>query len=134
MTEHYAEFVLIFVVVVVAAVALILIVGGNNTAGSEPTISVVEIGTHGLVVADEPSFVVPWDDVWEIAVLTRRAVTGTWFGFEVRADGVGMLSIDGPDGLGERFLAEAHRFPGFDHRGLGDALTTRRPRFVCFTR
>lgn len=125
---------LIFVVVVLAAVALILVVGRNNTATSEPAMGVTEIGTHGLVVAGDPAFLVAWDDVWEITVLTRRAITGTWFGFEIRADGAGLLSIDGPDGLGERFLAEAHRFPGFDHVGLGDALTTRRPRFVCFTR
>ncbi len=125
---------LVFLAVVVVAVVLIMAVGRKNTPGAEPTISVIAIDADGLRLPDDPTFVVPWDDVWEITVITRRAVQGTWFGFEVRADGAGLLSIDGPDGLGERFLAESHRFPGFDHSGLGEALSTRRPRFVCFTR
>jgi hypothetical protein len=124
----------IFVTVVVVAIVLVMVAGRRNTTGVEPTTAVIGIDDDGLLVTGDPTFLVPWDDVWEIAVMTRREVRGTWFGFELRVDGYGLLSIDGGNGLGQRFLAETHRFAGFDHTGVGDALTNRRPRFVCFTR
>ncbi len=120
--------------VVVVAVVVVMVAGRRNTTSTEPTVTVIDIDADGLLIPGDPTFLVPWDDVWEIAVMTRRAIRGTWFGFELRADGHGLLSIDGGNGLGQRFLAEAHRFAGFDHIGVGEALTNRRPRFVCFTR
>lgn len=132
--DPYADDVWIFTAVVVAAMIVVVLAGRRGTSGTEPTIRVIDVGTDGLLVSGEPAFVVRWDDVWEITAMTRRAVRGTWFGFQVRADGHGLLSIDGSDGLGQRFLAEVYRFPGFDHDGLGEALSTRQPRFVCFTR
>lgn len=124
----------IFLAVVVVAVVLVMVAGRRTTSGTEPTVTVIGIDADGLVLAGDPTFVIPWDDVWEIAVITRRAVRGTWFGFELRADGHGLLSIDGGNGLGQRFLTETHRYAGFDHTGVSDALANRRPRLVCFTR
>ncbi len=125
---------IVFGLVAVAAIVLVLWVGrfGAATAGEE-AIEVVAVTGDGLSV-DGSGAPVAWPAIWEITVVTRRGVGATWFGFEVRAEGRGLLTIDGPGGLGERFLAESHRFPGFDHDGLSQALVTRRARLVCYSR
>lgn len=120
--------------VVVVAVVVIVVLGRNGDPGGEPAVAVVDVDGDGLRLSGEAAPLVRWDEVWEVVVVTRREVRGTWFGFEVRVEGHGLVTVAGPGGLGERFLAECHRFPGFDHHGLGDALASRRPRLVCFSR
>ena len=145
------EGIVVLAVVVVIAVVVIVLVGRDG-GGGEPTTEVTAVDRHGLrltadraggapatAAADAPATAaggatVPWDDIWEITVVTRREVRRMWFGFEIRAEGHGLLSIDGPAGPGEAFLAESHRFAGFDHEALGQALLQRGSRVVCYSR
>lgn len=123
----------ILAAIVVVAVVLMVLASRNRSTG-EPMVAVVAISPDGLRTGEEPERLVSWDDVFEITVVTRRELHRTWFGFELRAEGHGLLAIDGSDGPGEAFLAESHRFAGFDHAGLGEALETRGARVVCFSR
>ncbi|MEL7155963.1 MAG: hypothetical protein AAFN30_05115, partial [Actinomycetota bacterium] len=92
---------LILLALVVAAVAVIVVVGRRNPSGTEPAKVVVDVEGDGLRLIDDDVPVVPWSDVWEVAVVTRREVRGTWFGFEIRVEGHGLLTLAGPGGLGE---------------------------------
>lgn len=119
--------------IVIGAVALMLIVGRRPT----PEIGqpVADVSSSGLQLdIGDGDRLVAWSSIFEVAVLTRRELGRTWFGFELLTETHGSLRIDGSSGPGEAFLAEAHRLPGFDHDALMEALTTRQSRIVCFSR
>jgi hypothetical protein len=78
--------------------------------------------------------ITPWPSIYEVVVVTRPSMRGTWFGLEVRADNGPPVLIDGTDGLVEPFLAESYLLPGFDHAAVADALASKRGRRVCFRR
>ncbi len=92
---------------------------------------VVDCDAAGLHLDDT---VVPWSSVFDVRVSTRRGLGSTWFGFDVLSEEAGALAVDGGSGRGERFLAETHRLPGFDHRALEAALRQHRSGVVCYQR
>ena len=139
----------IVVIVVIVAVVLIALAGrqDRSTAG----LKIAAVSEHGLhphrhpdgeqspaegsdSIADQGSAVIPWPSIFEVTVMTRRELGGTWFGFELQSEGNGLLLIDGPGGLGQDFLAQSHRFPGFDHDALTATLERRSGRAVCYSR
>lgn len=155
----YSVGVWIVVAIVVVAVVWLILAGrdGRQAVGA----SVVGVSDLGLHLADADSAsggfpeddladdpvagsngqaldrganVVPWDSVFEIVVITRRELRTTWFGFEIRTEGHGLVKLDGSRGPGQEFLAECHRFAGFNHDELGAALTRRRSQVICYSR
>lgn len=129
----YDGFVFIVLGIVVLAIALMVLAGRSGESASARSIDA--ISTHGLHLdGDGDPQVAPWSSVFEITVLTRRELRRTWFGFEIRTEGHGMLLLDGTRGPGEDFLAESHRFAGFNHVELAEALQQRGSRVVCYTR
>jgi len=118
--------------IAVVAIALIVVAGrssdGGGRGGAGRVDAVDDVGLHvGDTVAD-------WASIFEVAVVTRRELGGSWFGFEVRSETAGELVVDGADGLVEPLLAETHRLPGFNHAAVGDVLGRRRGREVCYRR
>lgn len=136
----------VLVIAGIAAVAVIAIVaaGRRPSEGDRRTVTAIDdMGLHlepapdveGASDTGPPSVgPVEWASIFEIAVMTRRELGGTWFGFEVRSETAGLLLVDGKAGPGEAFLAESHRFRGFDHATLAEALGRRRGRAVCYRR
>jgi hypothetical protein len=134
--------VLVIGAIVVAAVVLMTVAGRRDREQLGRVVDAVEPG--GLVVDGE---LVEWSAVFEVALLTRKELAKTWFGFEIRTETHGLLTLDGTGdgsgdsarrqdsgGMGQAFLAECHRFPGFDHAGVTEGLTSRSARVVCFSR
>ncbi len=121
--------VLAIVAIVLAAVALMVLVGREQDSETGPSVTAV-VG-EGLLMGDG---LIPWSSIFEITLLTRRELGRTWFGFEIQSETHGLVLLDGSAGPGESFLAECHRFPGFDHAGLTEALSARSPRLVCYSR
>ena len=116
--------------IIVVAVVLILVLGGDE---SPTTVAADDVGDDGLLVGDTT---IVWSSIFEIVVVTRRRLRGTWFGFEVRSDTAGpaggVVLVGREDGLAERFLANSHRFPGFDHDAVAAALVRKGARSVCY--
>ena len=115
--------------IVVIAVLLLIIAGRRAQPGAAQRVDRVE--PEGLYAGDS---VASWESVFEIAVVTRRALRGVWFGFEIVSETDGALLIDGATDLGQQFLAETYRFSGFDHGALRDILEQPSGRAVCYKR
>ena len=116
--------------IVVAAGVAMAIVGRTERSGSGQ--SVDDVDDSGLVVDGEA---VPWSSVFRVDVMTRRALLGTWYGFEVHTEEAGLIVIDDRGrGLAERFLAHTYQLPGFDHATVTDTLGCKRAREVCYNR
>ena len=120
---------MILVGIVVIAGVLMWLVG--REAGPGDARRVDDVDETGLILGDE---IVAWSSLYEVRVISRRELLKTWYGFEVRTEDAGLLSIDGSNGRGERFLAGTHQLPGFDHDLVRDALTHRRSGVVCYNR
>ncbi len=123
----------IIAAIVVIAVVLIMVAGRKETSVSAPAVAAISADGLLLECGAEPQLV-PWSSIFEITVTTRRELRRTWFGFEILAEGHGLLLLDGSEGPGVDFLAESYRFQGFDHRRLGRALARRGSRVVCYSR
>lgn len=125
--------VLSIVAVVVVAAVLMARIGRETGPGAGLDVSAVS--AEGLHIAGPKmaESTVAWSSVFEISVLTRRELRRTWFGFEIRTESHGLLLLDGSGGPGEAFLAECHRFAGFDHERLAEALTRRGSREICYS-
>ncbi len=121
----------VLAIVAIVVVAVLLMNLARREQGSDTGLTVDGVSPAGLIIGDG---LATWESIFEITIVTRRQMGRTWFGFEARSETHGMLLIDGSTGPGEPFLAESHRFPGFDHNGLGEALTTRNARVVCYSR
>lgn len=119
----------ILVGVVIAAGVLMWLAGRER--GPQDASPVDEINEEGLVVSGR---LIAWSSLFEVRVITRREFFKTWFGFEVRSEDAGLLSIDGAKGQGERFLSFSHQLAGFDHAAVHEALTLRRSSVVCYNR
>ncbi len=120
---------LVWILAGIAVVAVLaIIVAGRNAEGVDG-VAVDRIDEAGLWVGET---LVEWSSIFEITVVTRREFGGTWFGFELRTESAGVIIVERGDGLGEQFLSNSHRFPGFDHVTLAAALQRRRGRAVCY--
>ncbi|MGI9599153.1 MAG: hypothetical protein ACR2QK_23520 [Acidimicrobiales bacterium] len=145
----------IVVGIVVVAVVLMVLAGRNNEAKSGRTVEAVTAEGLRLVPraggrpapsaesaldspqppTDEPvDHDVDWSAIFEITVVTRRELRRTWFGFEIRTESHGLVMLDGSRGPGQAFLAESHRFAGFKHIELSEALKRTGSRAVCYSR
>lgn len=115
--------------IVVVAVLLLIVAGRRSQPGAPKPVDA--IGPEGLSVSDSVS---SWESVFEVVVITRRAVRGNWFGFEILSETGGALVVDGKTDLGRQFLAETYRFHGFDHHALKATLESSNGRAVCYKR
>ena len=120
-----------WLLVVVVVIAVILIWWANRSDPRAGGLPVEDATDDGLVMDDRT---LPWSSVYEVRVLTRRSLSGTWFGFELMSEDAGLVTLDGGRGRGERFLSYAHHLPGFDHDAVREALTSRESGVVCYNR
>ena len=120
-----------FVVAIVLITGLILWFVARSTESETEGAPVTNVSGEGLDLGDQ---LVPWASVYEVRVRTTRSRRATGFGFDVRTEDSGLVHVDGADGLGERFLGETHRLPGFDHDAARRALESGRSDVVCFSR
>lgn len=123
----------VLLIVGVVAVAAVLMVRAGRETGPGVGIDVAAVSSDGLRIETPDRDLVAWSSVFQVTVLTRRELRRTWFGFEIRTESHGLLLLDGPSGLGQAFLAECHRFAGFDHDRLAEALTKRGAREICYS-
>ncbi len=132
--RSYAVGMLIMVGVVVVAVVLIMLVAPKEgTDGAPSVVAVDDAGLHLAGAEDGGPAAIGWSSIFEVEVVTRPRLGGTWYGFEVASETGGRVVVDA-DGPAETFIAHAHHLGGLDHAALTDALTRRRGRTVCFRR
>ena len=113
----------------IAVVAVLLIVIAGRSAEGADGVMADRLDDAGLWIGET---LIEWGSIFEIVVVTRKELGGTWFGFEIRTESAGTVIVGREGGLGEQFLSNSHRFPGFDHASLAAGLRRRRGRSVCY--
>ena len=128
-----------WIVIAVVVIAVVLILVAAPSGGVDHAVTVEAVDDDGLHLArvdgqtDGRVEAIGWASIFEVAVMTRPRLGGTWYGFEVATETSGRVVVDG-DGPAEAFIAHSHHPPGLDHTTLADALTRRRGRAVCYRR
>ena len=121
----------VWLVVGVVVVAGVLMALARRSPSPDDLQAVSAVSDQGLQAGDR---LVSWASVYRVEILTRKGLTRTWYGFEIRSEEAAGLAVDGDGALGEQFLAHTYHLGGFDHATVTRALTERLPRAVCFNR